>query len=161
MATGSDLTGLTDVAEILFYHLERQPLERVLPVLLEKTLARGWRAVVQTASQEYAEALDSHLWSYREDSFLPHGLASERDAPRYPIVLTPETANPNGAQVRFIVEGAPLPDAADYARVVLLFDGGDESALAAARASWKAAKQAGHDVTYWQQTETGKWEKKA
>lgn len=149
------------MAEVLFYHLERQPLERVLPVLLEKTLARGWRAVVQTASREYAEALDSHLWTYREDSFLPHGLADERDAPRYPIVVTPETLNPNGAQVRFIVEGAPLPQASDYARVVLLFDGRDESAVAAARAGWKAAKAAGHDVTYWQQSETGKWEKKA
>jgi DNA polymerase-3 subunit chi len=149
------------VAEILFYHLERQSLERVLPVLLEKTLERGWRAVVQTGSQEYAEALDGHLWTYREDSFLPHGLASERDAQRHPIVLTPETVNPNGAQVRFVVEGAPLPDAGDYTRVVLLFDGRDESAMAAARQSWKAAKASGHDATYWQQTETGKWEKKA
>jgi len=149
------------MAEILFYHLERQPLERVLPVLLEKTLERGWRAVVQTASPEYAEALDGHLWTYREDSFLPHGLASERDAPRYPIVLTTEPVNPNGAQVRFVVEGAPLPEAGDYARVVLLFDGRDETAVAAARASWKSGKQAGHDVTYWQQSETGKWEKKA
>ncbi len=149
------------MAEVLFYHLERQPLERVLPVLLEKTLERGWRAVVQTASQEYAEALDGHLWTYREDSFLPHGLASERDAPRYPVVVTAETGNPNGAQVRFTVEGAPLPNPSEYARVVLLFDGQNESAVAAARASWKAAKADGHDVTYWQQSETGKWEKKA
>jgi len=141
------------MAEVLFYHLERQPLERVLPVLLEKTLERGWRAVVQTASREYAEALDGHLWTYCAESFLPHGLASEREASRYPIVLTPDSVNPNGAQVRFVVEGAPLPDAGDYARVVVLFNGGDDSALAAARASWKA--------TYWQQSETGKWEKKA
>ena len=128
------------MAEVLFYHLERRPLERVLPVLLEKTLERGWRAVVQTASEDYAEALDGHLWTYREDSFLPHGLASDRDAPRYPIVLTPETVNPNGAQVRFIVEGAPLPEAGDYARVVLLFDGSNESAVTAARQSWKGAE---------------------
>jgi len=149
------------MAEILFYHLERQPLDRVLPVLLEKTLERGWRAVVQTASQQYAEALDGHLWTYREDSFLPHGLESERDAARYPVVLTPNAGNPNGAQVRFVVEGAPLPDAKDYTRVVLLFDGGDESAVARARESWKAAKAAGHEATYWQQSTTGKWEKKA
>ncbi len=149
------------MGEVLFYHLERQPLERVLPVLLEKTLERGWRAVVQTSSQDYAEALDGHLWTYREDSFLPHGLASERSAPRFPIVLTSDTANPNGAQVRFLVEGAALPEAGDYARMVLMFDGNDESALAQARASWKAAKADGHDVTYWQQSDTGKWEKKA
>jgi DNA polymerase-3 subunit chi len=149
------------LAEVLFYHLERQPLERPLPVLLEKTLERGWRAVVQTASQEYAEALDGHLWTYREESFLPHGLASERDAPRHPVVVTADGSNPNGAQVRFVVEGAALPDADGYDRVVLLFDGRDEEALAAARAQWKAVKAAGHDVTYWQQGDSGKWEKKA
>lgn len=149
------------MAEILFYHLERQPLERVLPVLLEKTLERDWRAVVQTASQEYAEALDGHLWTYREESFLPHGLAGERDAPHFPVVLTADESNPNGAQVRFVVEGAPLPEADGYDRVVLLFDGRDEEALAGARAQWKSVKAAGHDVTYWQQSDSGKWEKKA
>ncbi|MFP3921750.1 MAG: DNA polymerase III subunit chi, partial [Dichotomicrobium sp.] len=140
---------------------ERQPLERVLPVLLEKTLERGWRAVVQTASREYAEALDGQLWTYREDSFLPHGLASERDAPRHPVVIAPDAANPNGAQVRFLVEGAEMPDLSGYTRAVLLFDGRDESAVAGAREHWKAAKAAGHDVTYWQQSEAGKWEKRA
>jgi len=149
------------LAEVLFYHLERQPLERVLPVLLEKTLERGWRAVVQTASQAYAEALDGHLWTYREDAFLPHGLASERAAPRFPVVVTADGSNPNGARVRFVVEGAALPEAEGYDRVVLLFDGRDEDALAAARAQWKAAKAAGHEVTYWQQSDSGKWEKKA
>ena len=149
------------MADVLFYHLERQPLERVLPVLLEKTLERGWRAAVQTASQAYAEALDGHLWTYREDSFLPHGLASEHDAARYPVVVTADDANPNGAQVRFVVEGASLPDGSSYTRVVVMFDGRDEDALAEARAKWKAARAAGHAVTYWQQTDTGKWEKKA
>jgi len=149
------------MTEILFYHLERQPLERVLPVLLEKTLERGWRAVVQTASQEYAEALDGHLWTYREDSFLPHGLANEPDAPRHPVVVAPDSANPNSAEVRFLVEGAQMPDVTGYTRVVLLFDGRNGDALAGARESWKAAKAAGHEVTYWQQNDAGKWDKKA
>ncbi|KFL26848.1 DNA polymerase III subunit chi, partial [Devosia sp. 17-2-E-8] len=29
--------------DVLFYHLENQPLEKVLPLLLEKTVERGWR----------------------------------------------------------------------------------------------------------------------
>ena len=61
------------MTEVLFYHLQNMPLERVLPPLLEKSLERGWRVVVQTASEERADALDSHLWTYRDDSFLPHG----------------------------------------------------------------------------------------
>jgi len=61
--------------DVLFYHLENQPLERVLPILLEKTLERGWRAVIEVGSSQRAEALDTALWTFRDDSFLAHGLA--------------------------------------------------------------------------------------
>ena len=65
------------MTEILFYHLERQPLFQVLPSLLEKTRERGWRAVVRTVDGEQAASLDEHLWTYREESFLPHALHSQ------------------------------------------------------------------------------------
>lgn len=150
------------MTEILFYHLENQPVERVIPVLLEKTLERGWRAVVETGSRERAEALDAVLWTYRDDSFLPHGSARERDAAEQPIVLTAGADRLNGAQVRFLIDGADLPaDADTYERLVLMVDGGDPDALAAAREQWKDAKARGFDVTYWQQNGQGRWERKA
>lgn len=147
--------------EILFYHLERAPLERVLPELLEKSLERGWRAVVQAGTQERLEALDTALWTFREDSFLPHGTASDGRPERQPVYLTTEDSNPNNAQIRFLVDSAEAGDLAGYARAVFLFDGRSEEAVANARAQWTAAKQAGYAVTYWQQNERGKWEKKA
>jgi DNA polymerase-3 subunit chi len=150
------------MTEILFYHLQRQPLERVLPTLLEKSLERGWRVVVQAASEERAEALDAHLWTFRDDSFLPHGTWREAQAPEQPILITVNDDNPNAAQVRFLLEGAPVPaDAAAYERVVLVFDGDDAEALEAARARWSEAKQNGFDVTYWQTDERGRWQRKA
>ena len=150
------------MTEILFYHLQRQPLEAVLPALLEKTLERGWRAVVPVSTQERATALDDHLWPYRDDAFLPHGLAGEPDAASQPVVLTPGGGNPNDAAVRFLVDGAPLPeDLAPYDRVVLLFDGNDPDALDGARAQWRRAKSEGLAATYWQQDERGRWAKKA
>lgn len=150
------------MTEILFYHLQGQPLERVLPALLAKTLARGWRAVVEATGAERVAALDEHLWTYAEDSFLPHGLATETDAAEEPIVLAVDGGNPNGAQVRFLVDGAAVPDdPSGYARIVLIFDGGDDAALARARADWKKAKAQGHDATYWRQNEAGTWEKQA
>ncbi|TAK49938.1 MAG: DNA polymerase III subunit chi [Xanthobacteraceae bacterium] len=150
------------MTEVLFYHLHDMTLERVLPSLLEKTLERGWRAVVQASSEERVEALDNHLWTYREDSFLPHGPAHGREAVRQPVVLTADASNPNAAQVRFLVDGAGLPDDADaYTRVVLVFDGDDDAALTAARASWTAAKAKGFDVTYWQPDAEGRWQRKA
>lgn len=147
--------------EVLFYHLERSPLERVLPGLLEKTLERGWRAVVQGGSQERIETLDSILWTYREDSFLPHGTARDDHSDAQPVYLTCDNETPNGASVRFFVDGAESSDLGGYERVVFLFDGQDETAVAKAREQWTSAKDAGHAVTYWQQDEQGKWQKKA
>jgi DNA polymerase III subunit chi len=149
------------MTEILFYHLQRQPIERVLPSLIEKSIERGWRVVVQ-ASEERVEALDAHLWTYREDSFLPHGTWREAEAAAQPILLTVNGDNPNGAAVRFLVDGAALPsDAAAYQRIVLLFDGDDPDAVETARARWSDAKKNGFDVTYWQPDEQGRWQRKA
>ncbi len=150
------------MTEILFYHLQRQPLERVLPTLLEKSLERGWRVVVQAASEERIDALDAHLWTFLEDSFLPHGTWREAEARDQPILLTVHDDNPNGANVRFLIDGAPVPaDAASYQRIVLLFDGDDPDAAEAARARWSEAKGQGFDVTYWQPDERGRWQRKA
>jgi DNA polymerase-3 subunit chi len=150
------------MTEVLFYHLLRQPLERVLPSLLERSLERGWRVVVQSSSDERVDALDAHLWTYRDDSFLPHGTAKEAETAEQPILLTTADHNPNGAQVRFLVDGAPVPaDAAQYQRIVLIFDGEDEDAVATARARWTEVKAQGFDATYWQPDEQGRWVKKA
>ena len=150
------------MTELLFYHLHRQPIEKVLPALLEKSLERGWRVIVQAATDERIEALDAHLWTYRDDGFLPHGTWREGDAAAQPVLLTVNDGNPNAANVRFLIDGAPVPeDAASYQRIVLVFDGDDEDAVAAARAHWADAKAEGFDATYWQPDEQGRWAKKA
>jgi DNA polymerase-3 subunit chi len=148
------------MTEVLFYHLQDMTLENVLPPLLEKSLERGWRVVVQSTSEERTEALDAHLWTYREDSFLPHATWRVADAGDHPIILAVEDGNPNRANVRFLVDNAPLPaDSGIYDRVVLLFNGDDADALAAARHAWSDCKTQGFDVTYWQADERGRWQK--
>lgn len=146
--------------EVLFYHLERQGLERVLPMLVEKTLERGWRAVVQTGSQERIEAIDVALWTYKEDSFLAHGTARDGHAADQPVYLTTGNDTPNGAGVRFLVDGAEADEFKGFVRIVFMFDGNDADAVARARTQWTAAKKAGCPVTYWQQSPAGKWERK-
>jgi DNA polymerase-3 subunit chi len=149
------------MTEVLFYHLQDMTLENVLPPLLEKSLERGWRVVVQSDSEERTEALDAHLWTYREDSFLPHATWRVADAEDQPIILVVEDSNPNRANVRFLVDNASLPENSDiYDRVVLLFNGDDADALAAARQSWTVCKARGFDVTYWQADERGRWQKR-
>jgi len=148
------------MTEVLFYHLERQPLERVLPVLLEKSLERGWNAVVEAGSAERLQSLDQTLWTYRDDSFLPHALAGQPDDADQPVLLTTGAGNPNAAGIRFFVDRA-VPDAVEgYERAVYIFDGHDPDAVVEARAAWTALGVA-HQLTYWQQDASGKWSKKA
>jgi DNA polymerase-3 subunit chi len=150
------------MTEVLFYHLQGQKLEGVLPTLLERSVERGWRVVVQGASDERIDALDSHLWIYSDDSFLPHGTWREAEAADQPVLLTVTDANPNAATVRFLIDGAPVPaDADTYQRLVLLFDGDDDEAVATARAQWAEVKAKGFDATYWQPDDSGRWVKKA
>jgi DNA polymerase III subunit chi len=148
------------VTEVYFYHLERLTLEEVLPTLLERSLERGWRAAVQAASEERVEALDTLLWTYREESFLAHGTVRDGQPGAHPIYLTVGGDNPNGAQVRFLVDGAKLEDVASYARVVYVFNGRDEGAVSQARAEWQKAKAQGFSVSYWQQNLEGRWKQK-
>jgi DNA polymerase III subunit chi len=150
------------MTEILFYHLKGQTLEQVLPALLQKSLERGWRVVVQASSDERVEALDAHLWTWRDDAFLPHGTWRDTEAAEQPIVLTVNEENPNRATVRFLVDGANMSaDAAGYDRIVLLFDGDDPDAVETARARWSEAKASGAEVTYWQADENGRWRRQA
>lgn len=147
------------MSEVLFYHLETQPLERVLPALLEKTLERGWRAVVETSSRQRAEAIDALLWSFRDDSFLPHGIAGEATDPEQPVLIAMDDGNPNAANVRFFVDRAVPQSGEGYQRIVYMFSGHDTDAVGEARDAWKALKE-GNELTYWQQDENGRWVKR-
>ena len=145
---------------MLFYHLERESLKDVLPGFLQKSLERGWKVVVQAGSEERLEDLNHYLWIYSKSVFLPHGSASDGFSEQQPIYLTTSDENPNGANVRFFVDGARGDDLSGYTRAVYMVDGHDGEAVGFAREAWKAASSSGYDVTYWQKGARG-WEKKA
>lgn len=146
--------------EVWFYHLERSGLDQVLPDLLERTLARSWKALVRSRASERLEHLDGWLWAYRDDSFLPHGLAEEPHAAAQPILLTTGMENLNEADALFLIDGAEPGPLEGFVRCLILFDGRDEAALATARAQWSALKSQGLPVSYWRQMARG-WEKQA
>ena len=154
------------MTETLFYHLERRALDDVLPGLIEKTLERGWKALIRTESSERADAIDNLLWTYSEQTFLPHAQAGDGNPKRQPVLITVEDDNPNGANVLFLIGGAAAPpwsaaEIRNLTRVVLMFDARDADSLARARSAWKDAKAAGHDVTYWKESANGKFEKQS
>lgn len=152
------------MTELWFYHLERASAEDALPALLTKTLERRWRALVRLGGRERLESLDHYLWTFREDAFLPHGPAHEPHAERQPILLTTDSFNVNAADVLFLVDDAPFPELREggggFERCILLFNGADADTLTRAREQWKEAKEAGFELSYWQQTPQGKWEKR-
>lgn len=149
------------MAEIGFYHLQGMALEAALPKLLEKVLASDGRAVVMTGSEERAEALNTALWLYHPNSFLPHGSARDGHAADQPVWITVEDENPNGANFLILTDGAVSANVDGFERCLEIFDGSDAAAVSAARARWRDYGEKGHVTRYWQQTETGGWEEKA
>lgn len=155
------------MTEIWFYHLMTRSVEQVLPSLLEKARERGWSIVVQGQDEERIEALNQLLWTYEPTSFLPHGSARDGDGADQPIWLSTQNDTPNGARIRFMIDGADVVGfmaqghGAAYERIMVLFDGQDDAALAHARVQWKSLKESGAALSYYQQNDDGRWEKKA
>ena len=149
------------MARIGFYHMVRQPLEYVLPRLLEKALAGNARVVVLAGSPERVEDLDDHLWTYADDSWLPHGATKDGDPASHPVWLTDQEENPNQATILIACDGATPQNLSGWERLLDLFDGNDPDAVTAARQRWKTWKDQGHELVYYQQTERGGWEEKA
>jgi DNA polymerase III subunit chi len=149
------------MAEVRFYHLTSTPLEANLPPLLERSLERGWRVLVRCGSEAGMAMLDAALWSWRDDAFLPHGTSAGGHAALQPVYLTLGDENPNGATVLMLVDGARATpeEMARFERTCLIFDGGDEQALATARDDWRAVRAAGLAAVYWAQ-ERGRWVEK-
>ena len=148
------------MSDIRFYHLERQSLDQALPALLSKALKNGHRIVVKIPDEREIQRLNDYLWTWRPDSFLPHGSAKDGFGEDQPVWLTSGEDNPNGADVLILTHGTTSESLADYALCCEMLDGRNDEAISAARQRWSAYKEDGHQVTYWQQTEKG-WEKKA
>ena len=149
------------MGEVRFYHLTDLPIERALPPMLERTLARGQRAVVRGGQRERLGWLDRQLWTWPDESFLPHGIDGDPDPHRHPVWLTTERGVPNGAAALFLVDGAAAEtdEMASMEVTAVLFDGHDPAAVDAARAQWRAVAAAGLAAVYWAQ-EAGRWVKK-
>jgi len=147
--------------EIWFYHLERSTLDQVLPGLLEKTLQRGWRALVRAGDSGTADDLDEMLWAYRPDSFLPHGRADADHAQVQPVLISESGDNLNSAQTLFIVDESELGSTEGYARCFIIFDGRNDQSVQHARNRWRGLKDSGAELQYWKQDEDGRWARSA
>ena len=147
--------------EYWFYHLEASTLKGVLPDLLAKTLAKGWRALVRFPSGTDLSEWDDYLWTYQDQSFLPHGREDTGRADQQPILLANSAAEADGFDAVFLIDGADVADVSGTSRVMVMIDGRSQEAVQRARARWKSLSDMGANMSYWQQGERGGWEKKA
>lgn len=145
-----------------FYHLQNQTLEDVLPKLLEKAYETGKKIKVKVGTEERVEFINTLLWTYNDEAFIPHGSKKDGFATEQPIWLTNEYNNPNDATMLFLVDSAiaSLDEAKNYERIFNIFDGNAQTALEQARSFWKELKNAEQELYYWQQSSSGSWQQK-
>ena len=148
------------MTEYWFYHLEASTLEGVLPGLLEKTRERGWRSLVKVPETRLAE-LDDYLWTYKDDGFLPHGRDDEPLADNQPVLLTATAESSPDSDCVFLIDGTDIEIADSVQRCMIMINGRNDEAVKTARTHWKKLKDQGADISYWQQNDRGRWEKKA
>ncbi len=149
------------MAEVRFYHLQHQTQAQVLCVILTKALDKGHRIVVKMCNDDEVAQMNDYLWSFSSDSFLPHGCAKDGNAEVQPIWITAGDDNPNSADVLILCQGALSNKQGDFDLCCEMLDGHDPQAISDARGRWKEYKKQAFDVTYWQQSQSGGWEKKA
>lgn len=151
------------MARVDFYHLQNKKLEEVLPKILEKAYETGKNVKIKIGTQERVEFLNSALWTYDDEGFLPHGIKKDGNAGMQPIYLSDDDDNPNNATFLFLVDGAAASDLGNFERVFNVFDGDSSEAIGKAREFWKTLKtDSANELFYWQMdAKSGKWEQKA
>jgi len=141
--------------QVDFYHLDRAPLERVLPRIAERILESGGRLLIVCGDGKLAERLDTQLWNYSPDSFLPHGRAGEAGEADQPILISTALDPLNRARNVALADGVWREETLGFERVFFFFNG---ETIVGARAAWRAlAGREGIEPRYWKQDDDGKW----
>ena len=150
---------MTDISFYQVMNATPASVDATLPALLNKALQSGKNVVVKCPSVERMERLDEALWTFKEDSFLPHGTQADKFAEKQPIYLTTEDENPNGAEILVVISGATSADFSSYERVMDMFEASDIQKQNA-RKRWKDLKSKGYPLAYFAHKD-GKWSKEA
>jgi DNA polymerase-3 subunit chi len=151
------------MSRIDFYHLQKQTLDEVLPKLVEKAYRTGAKIKIKVGNEARVEFINSLLWTYNEESFIPHGSKKDGFAKEQPIWLSSEDDNPNQSEMLFLVDGADieLSQIGNFSRIFNIFDGNNEVSLQQARDFWKSLSTTDNEKNYFQQDDNGRWNKKA
>ena len=146
--------------EYWFYHLESMAIEGLLPGLLEKTQAKGWRTLVKLPSDKLAD-MDEYLWTFQDSSFLPHARDDEPLSELQPITLSASADKVDNHQAVVLIDGTDIADMNGVERCIIMINGRSEADVKRERERWKRLKDDGAVLSYYQQNARGGWDKKA
>ncbi|SIO07071.1 DNA polymerase III, chi subunit [Parasphingorhabdus marina DSM 22363] len=140
--------------QVDFYHLTRDPVEKLVPVLAEKTLGGGQRLLLVSANDEQVQQLSAALWDAGPGSFLAHNFSGCEAEKNQPILVSSDCRPGNGAKFVLLADGIWRDEALQFDRTFYLFSGQE---ISAARDAWRALS-ARENVTprYWKQ-DNGRW----
>jgi DNA polymerase-3 subunit chi len=115
--------------------------------LAEKAYGQGRRVYLHTASEAESQYLDQLLWTFRDGSFLPHGLAERADPDRTPILIGHDEAPANEHDV--LINLAPEVPAffSRFERVAEPLDQ-DPAGLDAGRARFRFYRDRGYPLQH-------------
>jgi DNA polymerase-3 subunit chi len=144
--------------QIDFWQLSRDPVERVVSLVAERTLGAGERLLVVAEDERARAALSRALWEAKPEAFLANGEASEPHAARQPILLSATCEAANGARYIVLADGLWRDGAEAFERVFLLFG---EAETPAARATWRRFDDCDAVERSYYAQEDGRWARKA
>lgn len=154
---------------VRFYHLHSQSPLAALPLLAQRGLDKGHKIFIRAKDDGAAAAIDSALWDFLPQSFLPHAIAGGPYDELQPVLIgtdfDPREELGGMADMMIVMPDAAGETPLDFPPCVTLaceiLDGADHAHIALSRKRWAAYKEAGYELSYWQQTGDGKWEQKA
>ncbi len=115
--------------------------------IAERAFGDGRRLLIHCPDQPLARQLDQRLWTYRDDSFLPHGLVGETNPALTPILISAD-GEPAGEDQVLINLGAEVPEF--FGRFERLCEPLDQDpvVLQSGRARWKYYQDCGYDLKH-------------
>ena len=137
-----------------FYHLTRDPADKLVPVLAGKALDVGKRLLLLVPDETACAALSDALWGAQPASFLAHDIAGSARQADQPILLSDQCDPVNGASYIILSDGRWRDEALAFERAFLLFTA---EQIDHARTVWRQLS-ADEAVTprYWKQ-DGGRW----
>tara|TARA_B100001741_G_scaffold301024_1_gene288856 strand:- start:137 stop:601 length:465 start_codon:yes stop_codon:yes gene_type:complete len=145
------------LTELFFYQLQVSKTYEVLPKLLEKTLEKRKRALVLGQSDEEVIRLSELLWSYKADSWLPHGSIEEPFSEKHPVLLSKNVCTVNDATFLFVLNGV-LPNSIEaFERCSVLCDEHAIESISSLRKKYSKNTKNKYHVTFWQEDRNGRW----